>query len=52
MYMTPPSPRTVYTDQGQMPLALDGFIEEEEGEGEGEDEDEGGEVKGEVKVEE
>jgi hypothetical protein len=27
--MTPPSPRTVYTEQGQMPLALGGFIEEE-----------------------
>jgi len=47
MYMTPPSPRTVYPDQGQMPLALGGFIEEEEGE------DEGGqaEVKVEVEVE-
>lgn len=40
MYMTPPSPRTVYTDQGQMPMALGGFIQEE-GEEEGE---EGGQV--------
>lgn len=36
MYMTPPSPMTVYTDQGggegggQMPMALGDFIEEDE----------------------
>lgn len=30
MYMTPPSPMTVYPDhQGQMPLALGDFIQEE-----------------------
>ena len=36
MYMTPPSPMTVYPDhgqgdgRGQMPMALGDFIEEEE----------------------
>jgi hypothetical protein len=41
MYMTPPSPMTVYPHQGQgegggegkMPMALGDFIEEEEDEG-------------------
>lgn len=36
MYMTPPSPMTVYSNdgqgQGQMPMALGDFIEEEEDE--------------------